>query len=188
MKPVRRVPSVMSAAPWWATGVFTLGGVVIAQLVAWVLNRSRTQFEDSRRWHEDRREIYLDIVTNAWRSQDAGFDGFEQDVPLPDDLEVWAKDLEAAGVKTQLIGSEKIVKMAQELVKYGNAAVVQARADRSGPGLDACDAIRATLYACTDTMRGELTANRALERHWHSSRLRRWWRRKTWRLRPRLKV
>ena len=49
----------MSTAPWWATGVFTLAGVGIAQLVAFALNRSRDRFEDSRRWHEDRRDIYL---------------------------------------------------------------------------------------------------------------------------------
>ena len=183
LKRVRKVPPVTSTAPWWATGVFSLGGVVIAQLVAWVINRSRSRFEDSRRWHEDRRDIYLDIVTNSWRIQDAVFEHFEGQEPLPDDLERWAKDLEEAGVKTQLVGSEKIIKMTQTLVRHGHAAVAASRAGQSGPGLDACDGLRHTLYACTDTMRGELTANRALERHWNSNTWRRRRRRLGWKSR-----
>jgi hypothetical protein len=109
----------MSTAPWWATGVFTLSGVVLAQLVAWVLSRSRATFEDSRRWHEDRRDIYLDVVTNAWRIQDAVFDHFELAVELPDELETFQKDLDAASVKTQLVGSEEVMKVTRELVTHG---------------------------------------------------------------------
>ncbi len=60
----------MSTAPWWATGVFTLGGVLLAQFAAFVLYRSRGRFEDSRRWHEDRRDIYLSVTVNAWNIQD----------------------------------------------------------------------------------------------------------------------
>ena len=73
----------MSTAPWWATGVFTLAGVGIAQLVGFALSRNRDRFEDSRRWHEDRRDIYLDVVVNAWKIQDAVYNRFELDRPLP---------------------------------------------------------------------------------------------------------
>jgi len=150
-----------STAPWWATGVFTLGGVVIAQLVAWVLNRSRATFEDSRRWHEDRRDIYLDVVINAWRIQNAVFDHFEQDVPLPDGLEAYERDLGAAGMKTKLIGSEAVKEVTDRLVIEGGHAVTCALRKGSGQAVDACDNLRHTLYYLTDLMRAELTSDRA---------------------------
>jgi hypothetical protein len=94
----------MGTAPWWATGAFTLAGVVMAQFVAFVLNRSRENFEDSRRWHEDRRDIYLDVVSNAWKIQDAIYSYFGQDESLPDDLASMSTELGAADMKTQLVG------------------------------------------------------------------------------------
>lgn len=147
-----------STAPWWATGVFTLGGVVVAQLVTYALSRSRSKFEDSRRWHEDRRDIYLDVVTNAWRIQDAVFDYCERGESLPDDLESTAKNLEAASVKTQLVGSEEVTKVARKLVVEGANAVAFAQSGNSGKALDACDNLRHTLYYLVDLMRAELTS------------------------------
>ncbi len=38
---VKPYGAVMSTAPWWATGVFTLGGVLLAQFPAFALSRSR---------------------------------------------------------------------------------------------------------------------------------------------------
>ena len=55
---------------------------MLAQLAAFALSRSRDRFEDSRRWHEDRRDIYLAVVVNAWKVQDAVYDRFERDQPL----------------------------------------------------------------------------------------------------------
>jgi hypothetical protein len=65
----------------WATGAFTLGGVPLAQFAAFALNRSRDRFEDSRRWHEDRRDIYLAMMVTTWKIQDAVFGRFERDQP-----------------------------------------------------------------------------------------------------------
>jgi hypothetical protein len=157
----------MSTAPWWATGVFTLGGVLIAQLVAFVLSRSRSQYEDSRRWHEDQLDIYLDVITQSWKIQDAVMYHFELDAPLPDDLSDIMTNLNAAGTKVRLIGSEEVQEVAQRLVTEGASAVSSARQGQAGKGLDACDTIRATLYYFTDLVRAELTSNRAAVEPWH---------------------
>jgi hypothetical protein len=157
----------MSTAPWWATGVFTLAGVGIAQLVAFALSRNRDRFEDSRRWHEDRRDIYLDIVVNAWKIQDAVYDQFERDVPLPADLAEVLKELEVAQMKTQLVGSEEVKEVTEKLTTGASAAMTNAEAGVRGKALDACDNIRHTLYYLTDLMRSELTSNKATVRQWH---------------------
>jgi len=163
----------MSTAPWWATGVFTLCGVVIAQVVTLLLSRSHDKFEDSRRWHEDRRDIYLDIVIYAWRVQDAIFDHFESDEPLPSDLGDMSKKLEAAGIKTQLIGSEGVTEVARKLAGEASEAATYAESGESGKALDACDNIRHTLYFLIDLMRADLTSNKAAVSRWHSRRRRR---------------
>jgi len=139
----------MSTAPWWATGVFTLCGVVITQVVTFALSRSRDKFEDSRRWHADRRDIYLDIMTHAWRIQDAVFDHFERAAPLPGDLEDVSKELAAASRTTQLIGSEEVTKVARRLAGEAATAVTYAESDESGPALDACDSIRQPCHPLT---------------------------------------
>lgn len=157
----------MSTAPWWATGVFTLAGVGIAQLAGFVLSRNRDRFEDSRRWHEDRRDIYLDVVVNAWKIQDAVYNRFELDRPLPDDLaEVFTK-LEVARTKTQLVGSEEVREVTERLTVEASVAMTNAKANRDGKALDACDNIRHTLYYLTDLMRSELTSNKEAVRQWH---------------------
>ena len=157
----------MSTAPWWATGVFTLGGVLLAQFAAFALSRSRDRFEDSRRWHEDRRDIYLAVMVSAWKIQDAVFNRFELDQPLPDDLAGMLTELEAAWLKVQLVGSENVQKVTQELNIKAHEAVTSARAGATGRALDACDSIRATSYYLTDLMRSELTSNKAAVRPWH---------------------
>ena len=163
----------MSTAPWCATGAFTLASVVMAQLVAFVLNRSRERFEDSRRWHEDRRDIYMDVVTNAWKLQDAVFDHFERDDPLPADLVSMSKELGAADMKTHLVGSEEVAEVAQRLTIEASAAVAHAQTGATGEALDACDNIRHTLYYLTDLMRSELTGNKAAVSMWYGGQTRR---------------
>jgi hypothetical protein len=86
--------------------VFTLGGVLLAQFAAFALSRSRDRFEDLRRWHDDRRDIYLAVTVSAWKIQDAVYDHFELDRPLPDDLARTFAELKVARMKTQLVGSE----------------------------------------------------------------------------------
>ncbi len=157
----------MSTAPWWATGVFTLGGVLLAQLAAFALSRSRDRFEDSRRWHEDRRDIYLAVVVNAWKVQDAVYDRFERDQPLPDDLAAVFAELKVASTKVQLVGSEEVSEVAERLTVEASIAISRAKADTAGKALDACDNIRHTLYYLTDLMRSELTSNKAAVRPWH---------------------
>ena len=150
----------MSTAPWWATGVFTLVGVLLAQFAAFALNRSRDRFEDSRRWHDDRRDIYLAVVVNAWKIQDAVYDRFEQDSPLPDELAEVFAELKVASTKVQLVGSEEVSKVAERLTVVGAVAIAHAKTGISGKALDACDNIRHTLYYLTDLMRSELTVTR----------------------------
>lgn len=157
----------MSTAPWWATGVFTLGGVLLAQLAAFALSRSRGRFEDSRRWHEDRRDIYLAVVVNAWKVQDAVYDRFEHDQPLPGDLATFFAELKVASTKVQLVGSQEVSKVTERLTVEGSLAIAHAKTDTSGKALDACDNIRHTLYYLTDLMRSELTSNKAAVRPWH---------------------
>jgi hypothetical protein len=157
----------MSTAPWWATGVFTLGGVLLAQFAAFALSRSRDRFEDSRRWHEDRRDIYLAVTVNAWKIQDAVFTHFELDQPLPDDLVEMLAELGAARLKVQLVGSEEVREVTERLTIKAADATNGARAGSAGKALDACDSIRATLYYLTDLMRSELTSNKEAVRGWH---------------------
>jgi hypothetical protein len=157
----------MSTAPRWATGVFTLVGVLLAQLAAFALSRSRDRFEDSRRWHEDRRDIYLDVVVNAWKIQDAVYNRFELDRPLPDGLTEIFAELEVARTKTQLVGSEEVREVTERLTVEGSAAMTHAKAGAAGKALDACDNIRHTLYYLTDLMRSELTSNKEAARLWH---------------------
>ena len=160
----------MGTAPWWATGAFTLAGVVMAQFVAFVLNRSRENFEESRRWHEDRRDIYLDAVSNAWKIQDAIYSHFEQDESLPDDLASLSTELGAADMKTQLVGSEEVTEVARKLTVAASLAVSHAQAGASGKALDSCDEIRHTLYYLTDLIRSELTGDKMAVREWHRGR------------------
>jgi hypothetical protein len=143
--------------------------------VAFVLSRSRSQYEDSRRWHEDRLDIYLDVITQSWKIQDAVFNHFELDEPLPDDLSETMTNLNAAGTKVRLIGSVEVQEVTERLVIEGASAVSHARQDQSGKGLDACDNIRHTLYYFTDLVRAELTNDRTAVALWH--RRQRWWRR-----------
>ena len=157
----------MSTAPWWATGAFTLAGVLLAQFAAFALNRSLDRFEDSRRWHEDRRDIYLAVVVNAWKIQDAVYGRFEEDRPLPDDLATVLTELNTARMKVQLVGSEEVSDVTDRLRIEGSAAVTSANAGDAGKGLDACDNIRHTLYYLTDLMRAELTSNKAAVSGWH---------------------
>ena len=46
--------------PWWGVsvvaGAFTVGGVVVAQVVAITPDRARARGEDARRWQADRRK------------------------------------------------------------------------------------------------------------------------------------
>lgn len=44
------------------TGIFAFVGVLVAQLVAVVLDRIRTSRDDARRWHAERREVYARFV------------------------------------------------------------------------------------------------------------------------------
>ena len=151
---------------------FHAGWVLLAQFVAFALNRNRDRFEDSRRWHEDRRDIYLDVMVNAWKIQDAVFDRFEDDPPLPDDLGGTLAELEVARMKTQLVGSEEVREVTEKLTVEASVAMTHAKANRNGKALDACDNIRHTLYYLTDLMRSELTSNKEAVRQWHR-RLRR---------------
>jgi hypothetical protein len=164
--------AVMSTAPWWATGAFTLAGVLLAQFAAFALNRSRDRFEDSRRWHEDRRDIYLAVVVNAWKIQDAVYGRFELNRPLPDDLAMVFRELEVARTKVQLVGSEEVREVTERLTIEGSAAMTSANASAEGRALDACDNIRHRLYYLTDLMRSELTSNKAAVRQWHRRRRR----------------
>jgi hypothetical protein len=59
----------MSDVPWWGVpliaGVFALGGVLLAQVNAIVMDRLRVRREDARRWHEDRRAVYARYLNAA---------------------------------------------------------------------------------------------------------------------------
>ena len=157
----------MSTAPWWATGVFTLGGVLLAQLATFALSRNRDRFEDSRRWHEDRRDIYLAVVVNAWKIQDAVYDRFELDRALPGDLDGILAELKVARMKAQLVGSKEVREVTGRLTVEASTAVAHARARSSGNALDSCDNIPHTLYYLTDLMQSDLTSNKAAARQWH---------------------
>lgn len=45
------------------TGTFAFTGVVLAQLVAVWLQRRRALYEDTRRWHTERRTLYAEFMT-----------------------------------------------------------------------------------------------------------------------------
>ncbi|GAA1624642.1 hypothetical protein [Actinoplanes couchii] len=59
----------MTQVPWWGvplvTGLFALGGVLVAQVVIVRLDRLRIQREDSRRWLSERRRIYASLLAAA---------------------------------------------------------------------------------------------------------------------------
>jgi hypothetical protein len=59
----------MSDVPWWGVpliaGLFALGGVLLAQVNAIVMDRLRVRREDARRWHEDRRAVYARYLNAA---------------------------------------------------------------------------------------------------------------------------
>lgn len=62
----------MSGISWGlplVAGIFTLVGVVVAQIVTIVLDKVRTRREDERRWHADRRRVYVEYfaaMRTAW--------------------------------------------------------------------------------------------------------------------------
>ena len=77
------------------------------------------------------------MLTNVWRIQDAVFERLEADEPLPSDLDAMAKDLDAAAVKTRLVGSEEVVKMTLDLAARAERAIIFARSDNTAGALDA---------------------------------------------------
>ena len=113
----------------------TLGGVLLAQLAAFVLSRSRDRFEDSRRWHEDRRDIYLAVLVGAWAIEHAVHDHFEGDEPLPGDLGGVLNELMTTRMKVRLVGSEKVREVTDDLAIDASKAVTRARAGSSGEAL-----------------------------------------------------
>jgi hypothetical protein len=153
-------------APWWATGVFTLAGVGLAQLLTFLLYRSRAKFEDSRRWHEDRRDIYLEVVTSALEIEEAIFTHFEHKEPLPGHLDDVKAKLNAAVVKTEIVGSEEVKEATQKLKIEVGHAMRHVAMDQDNLALDHCETIRETLYYLIELMRSELTNNKALMRGW----------------------
>ncbi|WP_121685160.1 hypothetical protein [Micromonospora sp. BL1] len=60
----------MTDAPWWGTallaGLFGLGGVAVAQVVAIRLEGVRNRREDQRRWHTERRHVYASFLAAAY--------------------------------------------------------------------------------------------------------------------------
>lgn len=46
-------------------GIFAFGGVLAAQIVAIALDYLKVRREDARRWHLERRKIYLDFIVAA---------------------------------------------------------------------------------------------------------------------------
>ncbi|MBM7082031.1 hypothetical protein [Micromonospora humidisoli] len=60
----------MANGPWWGTailaGAFTLIGVVLAQAVAMRIEKARSEREDERRWHNDRRQAYAEFLAIAF--------------------------------------------------------------------------------------------------------------------------
>jgi hypothetical protein len=128
----------MSDVPWWGVplvaGVFALGGVVLAQVNAVVMDRLRVRREDARRWHEDRRAVYaryLNAADAAVRQITSGpVDGDHRN---DDDWRAAvARALgELGGVRTeiQLVASVAVYDLARELLVQTQALAAGAEAD-----------------------------------------------------------
>jgi hypothetical protein len=60
----------MQHTPWWGTplmtGIFAFLGVLLAQGVTVFIDARRGRREDDRRWHADRREIYVEFISAAY--------------------------------------------------------------------------------------------------------------------------
>lgn len=168
----------MTTAPWWATGVFTIAGVVIAQLVAAILSRRQNRFEDSRRWHEERKDIYLEVNKYTWRLQDAIFNHFDRDTDLPEDFEQYENALSEVQLKIRLIASEQVNSAVEDLFLSASMGITSALQEEAGRALDACDSMRHQLYYVVDLMRAELTSNRSAITRWTKEPLTRWGRRR----------
>jgi hypothetical protein len=128
----------MSDVPWWGVpliaGAFALGGVVLAQVNAIVMDRVRVRREDARRWHDDRRAVYvryLNATDAAVRQIVAGrVDGDQGDAD--DRRQAVTGVLEKLGdVRTeiQLVASVAVYDAARELLVETQALAAAAEAD-----------------------------------------------------------
>lgn len=117
-------------------GAFALGGVVLAQANAIVMDRVRVRREDARRWHDDRRAVYaryLNAADTAVRQIVSGrVDGDRPDA----DADQWrvavARVLEELGdVRTeiQLVASVAVFEAARELLAQTHGLASAAERD-----------------------------------------------------------
>lgn len=160
----------MTTAPWWATGLFTIAGAVIAFFATATTNRRRNRFEDSRRWHEDRKNLYLDVTTQVWAVQDAIYDHYELDRDLPNDFGELHAKVEKIKRTVELIGSEEVNSQCRQLFVEAHGGITCVESNDAGAALDKCDNMRHRLYYVTDLMRSELNADRRAVNRWHANR------------------
>jgi hypothetical protein len=128
----------MSDVPWWGVpliaGVFALGGVVLAQANAIVMDRLRVRREDERRWHEDRRAVYaryLNVADAAVRQITSGrVDGDHRNDDEWRAVVAGVLD-ELGGVRTeiQLVASVAVYDVARELLVQTQALAAGAETD-----------------------------------------------------------
>ncbi|MEV4390208.1 hypothetical protein AB0J68_31620 [Micromonospora sp. NPDC049580] len=62
----------MTQTPWWGVpllaGLFAIGGVVVSQVVTIALDRVKARREDARRWHAERRQVYVGYIMELQRT------------------------------------------------------------------------------------------------------------------------
>ncbi|MEV4121881.1 hypothetical protein [Micromonospora sp. NPDC049645] len=62
----------MTQTPWWGVpllaGLFAIGGVVVSQVVTIALDRVKVRREDARRWHAERRQVYVGYIMALQRT------------------------------------------------------------------------------------------------------------------------
>ena len=106
-----------AAAPWWGVplvaGVFTVLGVVVAQLVAWRIDQRKVRREDEQRWLTDRRQAYAAFLTAATRFHMKLKPEWEKDPA--DDMTDAIAEVNFHRQEIRLIASEPVSAAAEEL-------------------------------------------------------------------------
>jgi hypothetical protein len=170
----------MADAPWWATGAFTILGAVAAHIANTLNNRSRARFEDARRWHQERKELYLKAQAEIVYIRGALEGPVNTRDDLPDDLDSRLAALWQILQETQLVGSQEVASEMLKVYLHLHVGVQKARTGEMDPEWFG----RFYESSMMDTMQAQARADltndrRALHEHKPALLLgRRWWRRR----------
>lgn len=122
-----------SSSPWWGvpliTGAFVFLGVAVAQAVTLYLSRRSRQREDERRWDEERRRLYSDILREA-RDLEREWSSIDPEEGLGPVFEI-ARSLRPLTDQVQLLSSQSVIDASTMLQATADVPLV--RYEEFGP-------------------------------------------------------